>query len=136
MRKLSAREKIIFVLTVMLVIGYGGYYGLYEPMLRRVEDIDIQIAAQERRMSKDKRTVKNADAVQTRYEQYLQKYRTSRTEQEIMSGIISEVEAAANRLGLKIADIKPNRVNQEKYFNEYSVSLTIDSQLIEMVQFL
>ncbi len=53
-----------------------------------------------------------------------------------MSSILSEIEETAGQLKLKISDLKPTRVKREEYNNRFSVTLTIDSKLVDIMHFL
>ena len=67
---------------------------------------------------------------------YEQKFKQSASNEGTMSSILSEIEAAAADLKLQIANLTPKRVKETNFSNRFSVSLSIDGDFMDILQFL
>ena len=135
-RRLTKREGRIFIICLVLVFFYGGYYGLVSPLLNKISETDQFIEVKSRRVKKDKRSLRDSQALINEYEAYRKQFKQAGSNEEVMSSLISEIEKVAVELGIPIADTKPKRVKKEKYFNRFSLSLTLEGELPKITQFL
>ena len=135
-RRLTKREQRILVMCLMLVGSYGGYNWVYKPIEAKSLELQADIESQQKKLSESLRTVRKAGRVGRDYDHYLEKFKQNKTNEQVMSSILSEIEDVAGQLKLQIADLKPMRVKSGEYYNRFSVSLTIDSEFKEIVQFL
>lgn len=136
MRRLTSREQRVFVVCLLTISIYVGYNGFVKPFHERLSALDRQIAAARLEIQKNQRTVRKAEILEKAYEENLAQYKQTGSSEQVMSGILSEIEESARELNLQISNLKPKRVKNEQYFNQFSVSLTIDSELVDIVHFL
>ena len=136
MKRLTKREKKIFLACLIVIISYGCYMGLWKPLKDKIDSLDQKIQTQHRRLLKDLRVIQDAQNIETSYNTFHNNFKQEKTNEQIMSSILSEIEEVAGQLALRISDLKPMRVKNEEFFNRFSVSLTIDSDLPGIVHFL
>ena len=135
MSKLTQREKIIGVIA-SIVVGIGiVYYIFLKPLSGFFENLDDQIFTQRVTLKKNAKIIEKARRLQGA-EAKLQAFRQTGTNEETMATILDEIQKKAGELGLKISDLKPERVKSDKYYNRFSVTLTIESSLVNITQFL
>ncbi len=135
-RKLTKREQAIAVVCFIFIIVYMVYIGVYRPLNSKVAQINAQIISQETKLKKNLKIIKEAQGLEDEYKAYLGNFAQSKPNEQVMSSILSEIEGSANKLGLRISDLKPKRVQKNDYYNQFSVSLTIDSHFEDIIYFL
>jgi Tfp pilus assembly protein PilO len=136
MRQLTRREEKIFVICVLLVLIYGGFHGVYKPFQQEMDRLDRQILRKERELAKKRRLVSQTREVDDQYQGYIHVFRQTRSNDQVMSGILSEIEKVANAVGLRIIDLNPNQIDQTDQINRFPIRLTIDGDFITIVEFL
>jgi Tfp pilus assembly protein PilO len=115
---------------------FASYKGVIEPMRQKVQDIDLQIEAQLKKLKKNQKTISKADAIQSEYAGYIERFSQVGTNEQTMSAALSEIEKTAGEMSLKISDLKPNKVKSQGSYNRFSVSLTIDGGLEDILRLL
>jgi len=136
MRKFNTREKNIAVVCAFLIFIYVNYIGLIKPLQDKLEGLNIQVQTKQAQLTKDQQRIQKAGALGNEYEDYLARFQQSGSNEQVMSSILSEIEGVAGELNLLISDLKPNRVRASDYYNQFSVSLTIDSDFNDIMHFL
>ena len=135
-RRLSARELKILVVSSTLAFVYIGYILLIRPAKEKLIELDQEIELQQRRLAKTSAEIQKAGATEKVWAVYEQKFRQPASNEGTMSSILSEIEAVAADLKLQIANLTPKRVRESDISNRFSVSLTIDGNFIDVLQFL
>jgi len=136
MRKFSQRENRIFMLTITVVLLYATYNGMFKPFKQKMISAKLQTESLERQYSKNLRIIRKAKMITQEYDAYLEEFKQTATNEEVMSSIISEIEATAANLSIQISDLKPMRVKALDFYNHFSVSLKINSELVDIIEFL
>lgn len=135
-RRLSARELKILIVSSVVASTYIGYTLLVRPAKEKFIALDEEIAAQQRRLAKNSIEIKKAQDMEKNLEVYEQKFKQPASNEGTMSSILSEIEAVAADLKLQIANLAPKRVKETDLSNRFSVSLTIDGDFLDILQFL
>lgn len=136
MRALSSREKAIFVICVSTIFIFIGYNGIVKPLRAKAEQVADRIKVNEQKLKKQLKTISQQAIVDREYDQYTSHFQQMGSEQQVMSSILVEIDTAARENQLRIADIKPKRVKKVDFFNNFSVSLSMEGQLTDIVKFL
>lgn len=136
MRALTKRERSISVICILLVVSYIGFNGIYKPLSERLEFLDQKAVVLQEQLKKNEGIIQSAKAVEKDYTETIGRFKQTKSNEQEMSAILSEIEQVARQLGLQIADLKPQRVKTDANFNRFSVSLTISSELDNIIQFL
>ncbi len=135
-RRLSARELKVLIVSSLLASAYIGYTFLVKPVNEEFIELDEKIAAEQRQLAKTSAEIKKAAEMEKTLEGYEQKLKQSASNEGTMSSLLSEIEAVAADLKLQIANLTPKRVKEMDLFNRFSVSLTIDGDFMDILQFL
>ena len=135
-RPLSVREIRIFGLCLILVIGYVSYQFVLRPTKEKILDLENKIIVNEKRLRKNLGLFKQKTQIDANYSQYasLLKQNVSDDQQEAL--INAEIAAVANQVQLRISDIKPKKVRPVDFYNNFSVSLSLDGELKTILHFL
>lgn len=136
MRALTKREKNILIICVVLGGAYFGYNGVYKPVTERLDYLDQKAVVLQKQIKKNREMIKNSEQVEKNYAEIVDRFKQVRSNEQEMSAILSEIEDVARGLEMQIADLKPHRVRSEANFNRFSVSLTLSSEISDIVQFI
>jgi len=136
MKRLTTREQIIFVVCLFLVFIYLGYQLGVKPLNEKVAFIKTKIEAEERKLGKHLAVLGNTSTLEEVYQVYLSHFKQSKSNEQVMSSMVSEIEDVASELSLRISDLKPKRVKTDQYSNHFSVSLTLESSLPDIIHFM
>ncbi len=134
-KRLTKREQVIFIVCLLLVLVYVGYRAVAKPLEEKLFFLDDEIEAQQKKLKKNLGVINKAKGLSQQYSKYLEGMKQSGTNEQVMTSLLAEIQEIAAQLGLKISDLKPKRVKKEEYYNYFSVSLTLDGDLKEILQF-
>ena len=135
-RRLTDREGRIAILCAIIILSYLSYNLVIKPLKDKSENLDTQIETAINQLKKNMTLLEKTGGINNDYNEYQNNFRQTKSNEQVMSSILNEIEKVAAELKLKISDLKPKRVKKEEYFNHFSVSLTIDSDFKDIVQFL
>lgn len=135
-KRLTQREQAIALVTVILLGILVSYYVVIKPLHEKKFLLEKKMTEQHKQLKKNLKLIQEAEELKKEYTPYLEKFKQQKPNEQVMSGILSEIEAAAAGLDLQISDLKPKRVKEEGEYNQFSVSLTIDSSFVNIVHFL
>jgi Tfp pilus assembly protein PilO len=115
---------------------YGCYNWVYLPLKKQKEQLADKINAKERELRKAMAMIKREDVLPEAYTAVLEKLKQNSSDEKTMSSIIYEIEGVANESSISITEMKPQRVRNEDFYNNFSVSLATDGSIIEIMKFL
>ncbi len=136
MASLSGRERTLFAATLILGAIFLSYQLIVVPMRQRQETAQEQIGTLQQLLNEKRRIIARSVAKTSNYEYYQNLFRQEGRNEQIMSGILKEIEDVARNFDIRIASLKPQRVNEEPFYNEFSVSLNITTTFENSVNFL
>lgn len=132
----SKREKFIALMTAGLVLIFLIYNFLLEPMLRKVEALNTEIAAQELRWRKNLRILSQEARVSSQYQKYAELIQFKGPDEQEMANILSEIEAVAKGINIRILNMKPQKIKVMEFYRNFSVDLIIEGQLKDITRFI
>lgn len=135
-RRLTVREKGIFIATLIVVIFSFLYNGLIVPLGAKKDFLDEEIMIQQEQLTRELGIIQRSKALDARYNTYLRQFSKLGTGEEMASSVISEIEETVGKMGLHVVELKPRKVQRNEYENQFLVSLTINSELVDIVRFL
>ena len=135
-RRFTIREQKIVLIFLLAIIGNGSYYGLIRPLNEKIASLDTEIAKKKKKLKNNLGVIKKSQGVDKEYATLIEQFQQTKSNEQVMSAIIAEIEGVAGELQLQISDLKPKRVKREDTNNRFSVSLDIDSQFVDIIQFL
>ena len=132
----SKREKKMAGVVVLVIFFSVVYRGVYVPLKNQVEFLNNKISVAEQRLSKTLKIIRRAKIAAKKYDDILDDFKQTVSDEQVMSSILSEIETVAGELKMRIADMKPKKVKRVDFYNNFSVSLSIDGQLSEIMLFI
>ena len=121
---------------MVMIFAYVGNNVLVKPLKDKIASADRKIRTYQRRLNKSANAVQKSKELEQRYNEYLNRFKQSKTDEQVMASILSEIEEVSGTFGLLIAELKSKKVKRGEHYNTFSVSLTINSELIDILRFL
>lgn len=135
-RQLSTREKIIFSICVLLAITYMGYHFIFIPLQGSQVTLEDKIRVAQKRLRNNERIMAQEKVVDEEYEKYAAYFQQKSSDEQEIASILSQIEALANDMQLRVADMKPKKVKRMDFYNNFSATLTIEGELAAIIRFL
>jgi len=135
-RRLTEREQKIFIACLVMVVLSVFYNGLARPLKAKADFLRQEISIRQSQLERDRGAIQASKVLDEQYDIYAWQFHQPGTEEEAASSILSEIEKVAGKLGLHVTDLKPKRIERNEHNNQFSVSLTISSELVDIVRFL
>ncbi len=135
-KQFSKREKIIFVICVVMAVIYAGYHFIFQPLQGSQVTLEDKIRVAQKQLRNNEKMMAQEKAVDEQYDQYAANFQQKSSDEQEMASILSQVESLANDIPLRVADMKPKKVKRTDFYNLFSASLTIEGDLAAIVRFL
>ena len=135
-RQVSQREQALFIVCIGAIAIYVGYQFVFKALRSRLESLDRTIAAAERRLETQINILRQETMVTRHYDQRVSSRAQQSSDENEMASIVSEIGSVAAVVNLRVADLKPQRVRKVDFYNEFSVSLAVDGELLTILEFL
>lgn len=132
----SQREKVIIIVCLITVAVYLGYTFYYLPLEDKQIRLHSEVVSLERELKRNMELLKQGESLGQQDNPVLKEFRQRGPEEEVMAEILSQIEGVAGRFTFQINQLKPKRVRQAEVYNHFAVSLTINGELQEILQFL
>ncbi len=136
MKHFRQREKIIAIISIIVMSLYLVYNSVYRPWRGMLEVYDQENEKDQRILAKNSKLILQAKSITDVYDQYFDLFQQKRSEAEQMSTIISQLEAIAAEMHLHFSEIKPRQVKKSEFCNIFSVSLAMEGNFPKIVEFL
>lgn len=132
----SKREQVILYIFTAVFVVYGVFQFVHKPFQREAIQIDSQIEAMERKLQKAYEMIRAGEGLDERIRGQFDDMVLTRTPEEEMSSLLSELEGLASEARIQIADMKPQPVRAQDRIFVFSVQLTLDHDLKTTVNFI
>ena len=136
LRPLSEREKQLFIITAACLFLYLNFTLVIKPLRGRLGELDGSVEDSQKFLNKNLKVMQRAAALDMSYAEYSDKFKQTNSNEQAMSSILTEIQSVAQEFNLQILEIKPKTVTKKNLFNEFSVTLTINSTFIDTLHFL
>ena len=134
-RHLSSRERTILFACIGTAIVYCIYHVVFKPLAEKETVLMQQIDIASQQLQKHVTAIKKAKAIHEMYTAYLVRFSQNGSDEQMMSSMISEIDSIASRMGIRIADMKPQKVKREDFHNKFLVTLNLGGSLEAIVRF-
>ncbi len=135
-RRLNPREKFFVVISGLLLLAWFLGNVILKPAWRFSSDWSAKIQLNKGRLNKDRRLIIEGPAIDREYEAYLPFFRQAQGDEATMSLLLSQIESTASRISLPVLEIKPQKVQGEDFYHDFSVNLTIEEEFNKVYRFL
>ncbi len=136
MRPLTKRENVILVICLLAGCAYLVKNFVFTFIDENNTTFEDKVKVGEKRLRNNLRILGKEKAVNAEYNKYLPYFAQKASEEQEMATILAQIESVANALSMRVADMKPNKVRRIDFYNNFSVTLTIEGELPAILHFL
>jgi Tfp pilus assembly protein PilO len=135
-RSFSLREqKIFFVLLVVFGI-YGAYMGIYRPSVDKNEEIERNAMLARKKWMEQARLIQKEKRMAQAWQAELDSVRQTGSNEQVMSAMLSEIENVAAGGKIRVTEMKPQGAVKSEFYNTFSISLSFDGELKDVLSFI
>ncbi|MBN3039802.1 MAG: type 4a pilus biogenesis protein PilO [Candidatus Omnitrophica bacterium] len=134
--RLSKREKLIFYITLGVILMLVFKLLLIEPALTKMSEQDKEIADKKKIIKLDLRLLAIKDKVEEeskKYEGFLMQAGSAEEEVVLMQ---KEIQRLADEAGLYVGNIRPGEVEEKGFFQTYLINVNCEGEMPQIVDFL
>lgn len=135
MRPLSKRERQILFCCLIVLGIYCFFNMIWKPLVRLGEELKQKRGTDETVLEKELKVIAKGKEIVPEYNRYLNSFGQKRSDEEQMSYVISAIESLSNQNNVRVSEMKPRKVRKVDFYNIFSVSLTMEGSLQEIIQF-
>jgi len=136
LRPFSNREKMIFILCLLMLGAYAIYYLGYKHMKEEIALQQKRILQSERDLKKYNQILQSESAVQEKLNHYKESFKQQSSDEGEMTKILSDIEAVAQKVSIKIINMEPERIKKQDFYNYFSVNVQGQGSLKKICEFL
>ena len=136
MKQFTQREQSILVVSIIIISMYLFYSVLYRPWTAMLDGYAQEKEKDRRILTKNSKVILHAERITKIYDKYFDLFQQKKSDEEQMSGIISQLEAIATEMHLHFSEIKPRKVKKAEFYNIFSVSLAMEGNFPTIVEFI
>lgn len=134
--KLARRERYIAYIAVVVVVFFFFSRVMLRPIIKKLNDLNQEIAIQEKRLEKSLNILLQKDAINSNYKKYVDNLKQTNSDEEEFAELLSEIEKIAKKAGVFLSNIKPLPVKNVTYYKEYIVELEVESEIVFLIDFI
>ncbi len=132
---LSKREKIILLITV-LIIGVSILWGIIlEPFVRKWVELDDLIFAKNVKLQKSLRLLDKYESNKAEYKKYSSLIKGKESDERHMAAILTEIDQLARRTSVYVTVLKPNAIKNTDFYQKFIVEVELDTSIAELAKF-
>lgn len=136
MINLSNRERKIALTLIVFMFVFIGYQFVYLPSIAKEDQLILKSEAVRNNIKEINSRIQSNNFLQENNSALIKKFQQQGSDEQVMSELLVEVEKLSQRLGMRIANLKPNRTKNHDAYNSFSLSLNVDGSLTEIMQFI
>ncbi len=135
--KLKSSERVLLVIVIILLAIGLGYYGGLKPIEAKLGNLDSEIFSLQLKLRKAKIFVQQRDAVMEEAKKYPNlEGMNARKDEEENAALLSFIEEEARKARVTLSDVKPQTTTGDRLTKRYTVELSIESGMKELIEFI
>lgn len=135
-RRLNPREKFFAAIIIFLLFVWLLGNVILQPALRISSYMTSEVQSTQGRLNKDRHLIAEGPVMEGEYAAYLAFFRQTQGDEATMSLLLSQIESTAGQIHLPVLEIKPQKVKQMDFYNDFSINLTIEEEFDKVFHFL
>lgn len=134
--KLSKREKIFLLVTIIVVSSVFGYVLILEPLTRNWSRLNRQIVQRSRKLNQNLLILKKERKIKSEFAKYAEYAKSLGTDEEIIAYLLKTIEQKASLTSTYITNIRPRDVKDKGFYREFTFELVSESGLDDLMRFI
>ena len=135
--KLKPSERTLLIIVIVLLAFGLGYYGGFKPIQGKLASLDDDIFAMQMQLRKAKIFVRQHDSVMEEAKKFPNlEGMNARKDEEENAALLSFIEEEARKAHVTLSDVKPQTATGDRITKRYTVELSIESGMKELMEFI
>lgn len=134
--KLSARERKMFWVTVLIVMTLFVDRLVLGPILVRIDTLNKEINEKQIAINRYLQILAQKEKIKQQANRLSVFLEHLKTKEEEVTPILKEIERLANKSAVYLVDMKPAGIRQSGGFKKYLVNLSCEAQMQQLVEFM
>ncbi|MDP2939559.1 MAG: type II secretion system protein GspM [Candidatus Omnitrophota bacterium] len=132
----SQRERNILIIIVILLFIFVCYYFLFQPLTEKLSALNKEIETKELKLKKSQKILSQELSVEGEFEKYDKYLKQNSSDEQEMAALLSEIEAVAHQINIKLNDMKPRKTKRIDFYNSFAVEIEAEGKLQEITKFI
>jgi len=133
---MTKREKMLFYLTISVVIIWGGQKYLVQPMLDSKAVLDDKYVFSIAKLEKYQRLVDKEDIIKNKFNKIASNAAISGSKDEEIAKFLTEIESIADLSGVAIYEIKPASEDETDIYIKLRSDMEIEGDISGILNFI
>jgi len=131
---IKQREKLLLVLTIVVVLGWAWKFFVLNPILDYGDKLDAELVVKNLKLREAKKII-NSSPQKAATQESFKRFISGGSNQEDMTKMIKDIEAAAAQAGLKVLETKAQPQVKNVGWFELRVSISFEGRWSDVVRF-
>ena len=133
--RLSARERVLLHLAVLVLAIAVWYSLLLGPMIERWKEVRVEVTSKALLYQKYMRMAQRESVTREGYQHFVDQLRMTGSEEEEMALLLKEIEGLA-RDKIRITNIKPHSTKDFEFYRGFNVEIDCEGGIGSLVRFI
>lgn len=134
--QLSKRERMLFILTVSVIISSGLINFIITPLNKKWRRLNNQIKNLNEKFSRYSKILSLEKEIEEKYKAYAEHLKVRTSNEEALASVLQEIEKFARSSGVTITNIVPSGLEIKDFYHKFEVRMDIESNISSLVRFL
>jgi hypothetical protein len=137
MTKLSKREKKLATITISVLVCVGGYFGVYQNLVDKWEELQNEIDARRMKLEASKQNYLEEQKIEEEYDQVVSSLRIEGSDSDKQIAIMQELSGLMREAGVVPRGAKPTNIIEEESYQIFNFSFDdIETNMVDLANFL
>lgn len=132
--RLSKRERRIFYITVFVIAFFLFFKFVFEGMLKLNAHLNQELHSKQIQLRRAGQITKKG-SVQKDYEALISALKAKGSPEEEMARLFSEIDKTAKLSGVNVLNIRPQEIEDKKFYRRFAVDLRLEGENRNITQF-
>ncbi|MFZ5801239.1 MAG: hypothetical protein ACOY3D_07715, partial [Candidatus Omnitrophota bacterium] len=122
----SRREKLFAFLAIGAGLFFMAYTLVLRPMFSRLVIQDEEISSGDLQWKRYLKILGQEQSITRQYQPFSEILRLKGSDEQEMARVLSEIEAVAKGMDIRVLDMKPKKVKSSELYKSFSVDLIVE----------
>lgn len=133
---LTKREKIIFYFTSGIIVIALFFNFIFEPIIKNFWSLNQEISSCSMKLERYLRLLSEKERIKSSYSKISALVKIEGSQEEIIAGVLTELESLTRHAGLRIADVRPQAAKEIGPYREFLIELRQEGTMEDFLRFI
>lgn len=136
--KLPTKQKFALLVLVLILLGAGFFYGLYQPKMKELKEVHDKLADLTRQIEENKKIADNLPKYRNVYEQTkidLDRALTELPNQKEIPSLLTSITSRGKEAGLDFLLFRPKAEEPKDFYSAVPVDISVSGSYFNLANF-